>query len=585
MGTEGMKFPSNVPMACKNPQNPDDFSANKDLDKDTSHNIIDINDRPQAEDFGINKDLSPHTSAINAGKLRTLHIEDIPLQNNYESIAHVFGKYGNIVEIRMDYKNNKWDAWISYKEYENAFKASLDVNNILIDNSKIKGALCENAPPHMFAYKPNEYSDRSDMNSKINTTIRTPKPPKWILVTGKNENYNYYKVSKYIQKKVGNISSKNISRFNRRSIIIHTNSDTQSHMLCNLKVDDSDMIQEVRPFINFSYGKGVIFYHDLYEFEEDEILEMCPINVWKVKKVPRTSMIILTFDEPDVPSHIFVENVRISVREYKDRPMQCYRCFKYGHSSTSCRNDKICVNCAKPDHGQCNDKSRCINCNEEHKANNRICEEFKKEAAALLKAKADHISIGAAKRILERQMNYAKAVKSNAVTDSGKSKPSVPAVRERSSLKSSTQTVNQDSRPKTGIRNENTIEVSDLLIFQDELPDLSMSHPTFKEINASNKGQQNKKRERQPSNSPPPSPKTQISNRFNLLDLDNIEIENTPQVDTPKEKPISKKAVVEIHHPPQAGKTNETSKPKPNITRNPVKTKSQKKKDLLLKHK
>ena len=569
-------------MACKNPQNPDDFSAKKDLDTDIPHDM-NIYNRPQVDDSGTNKDLSLHTSALNAGNLRILHIEDIPLQNNYETIAHVFGKYGNINEIRMSYKN-MWDAWISYKECENAFKASLDINKILIDNCKIKGALCENVPPHMFAYKPSEWNDKLDKKSKNNAATRTPKPPKWILVTGKNDTYNYYKVSKYIQKKVGNISSKDISRFNRRSVIIHTNSDTQSHMLCNLKIDDSDMIQEVRPFINFSYGRGVIFDHDLYEFEEDEILEMCPSNVWKIKKIPRTSMIILTFDEPDVPSHIFVENMRISVKEYKDRPMQCYRCFKYGHSSTSCRNDKICVNCSRPDHGQCNENMRCINCSGSHKANNRICEEFKKEAAALLKAKAEHISIGAAKRILEKQMNYAKAVKDTMSTNYGKSNSSVPSSKERACPNTCINPIiNHDSRPKTGFGKERSAEVSDLLHSQDELPDLGIAQLLLEE-NVGNKIQKNKKRERQPSNSPTHSPKTQISNRFDILGLDDEEMDNETQSNPAKGKPVNKKVVVDIHHLPQAGKMNSASKPKPNINRTQAKTKSQKKKDLLLKH-
>ena len=75
-----------------------------------------------------------------------------------------------------------------------------------------------------------------------------------------------------------------------------------------------------------------------------EILQMCPSSVWKVKKVEKSNMIILTFNSSTVPSHVLLENVRVAVRAYKQKPVQCFKCYKFGHLSRTCTAEQICVN-------------------------------------------------------------------------------------------------------------------------------------------------------------------------------------------------------------------------------------------------
>ncbi|GIX87735.1 CCHC-type domain-containing protein [Caerostris darwini] len=55
---------------------------------------------------------------------------------------------------------------------------------------------------------------------------------------------------------------------------------------------------------------------------------------------------------------------RIGFKEYL-RPSQCYKCGKYGHTSTYCKQEKeTCTNCGKNDHSwkNCTNKAHCINC-------------------------------------------------------------------------------------------------------------------------------------------------------------------------------------------------------------------------------
>ena len=184
-------------------------------------------------------------------------------------------------------------------------------------------------------------------------------------------------------------------------------------MLSHIRAEESEMLVDIKPHLNFSYARGVIFNSDLYEFHEDEILEMCPKQVWKIHKVPKTSMIIVTFEDDNIPAHISIENERIVVRPYKQKPLQCYKCFKYGHPSRICKNNKLCGNCSANAHGECLIASKCANCEENHKATDKRCIFYQTETAALNKAEAEHISVAYARRLLSRSMNYSKALKSN----------------------------------------------------------------------------------------------------------------------------------------------------------------------------
>ena len=88
-------------MALKKTQNPNDLGVNKDLDF------------PELPSHNVN----------NIDKLRTLHVQDIPLESNYVSVATSLGTYGLIKEIRINLneEKQKWEAWLIYDQHEAAF--------------------------------------------------------------------------------------------------------------------------------------------------------------------------------------------------------------------------------------------------------------------------------------------------------------------------------------------------------------------------------------------------------------------------------------------------------------------------------
>ena len=268
--------------------------------------------------------------------------------------------------------------------------------------------------------------------------LRVPKPPKWLIVSVRGDNLNYFKLNKFLQRKVGTIECGDISRFGRNSVLVRARSASQSHMLSHLKTADSDIQVDVKPHMNFSYGRGVVFNRDLYDFTEDEILCMSPESVWKVQKIPRTSMVVITFKDSIVPTHLYIENERIPIRPFKQRPLQCYNCFKFGHPSKVCKNVKLCGNCSAPEHGECKYNAKCVNCNSDHYSSDKKCPQYQIEEAALQKSNAEHISVGYARRLLNKAKSYAGALKSNNDT--------VPVNNQlpKFSTKNSTSLVNSD---------------------------------------------------------------------------------------------------------------------------------------------
>ena len=348
----------------------------------------------------------------NVMKLRVLHLKQIPLVANYEVLAEAFGSYGTVKEIRMSIQEitSSWEAWITFSNHEIALKATSEIGKIKVCGSDVQGALCELAPTYLDVYTPAEWNP-TVLEKEVSCNKRMPKPPMWLVATAKEENYNYYKFSRFLQKKVGGINKGDISRFGKKSVLIHAKSKTQSYLLIHLKVEEHEMLKDIKPHMNFSYGKGVIFDRDLYEFSEEEILSMSPKSVILVKKIPRTKMIILTFEDTTIPSHVDFENERVVVRPFRPRPMQCYKCFRFGHTLRVCKNNKVCEVCSALAHGECSAPAQCTNCSKDHKSSDKNCQQYKNEEAALNKANAEHLSIGYAKKLLSKTKSYAKVAK------------------------------------------------------------------------------------------------------------------------------------------------------------------------------
>ena len=79
-------------------------------------------------------------------------------------------------------------------------------------------------------------------------------------------------------------------------------------------------------------------------------------------------------DESDfnscLSSGIFISDVFLQAHKliHVKKPLQCFKCFKFGHISKNCSDSQICGNCGQGDHmfNECNFSKKCSNCNGPH---------------------------------------------------------------------------------------------------------------------------------------------------------------------------------------------------------------------------
>ena len=342
---------------------------------------------------------------LNSATSSILHAKPIPLDWSFDVIYEEFSRFGNIKEIRNRLGNNYqyFESWIIFSSDEDALRAYNDFNSTCVN---VSFAVPENVPKLVDIYRP--YIPVEDLKTSVKLE-RLPVPPRWLILSSRSERGNLFKIKQFIGQKLGHVNSPDISRFGKDSFLVHTKSDAQAVMLLNMKLDTKSLVKGVKPHFTFSYAKGVLFNEDIYELSENEILTMCPDNVWKIFKVPKSNMIVLTFMDSIVPHEMIIENEIIKVRPYRQRPLQCFNCFGFAHVSDVCTRAKICQFCSQPEHGACTRPRVCANCRESHDSRNKSCNIFKKEQEALLLSAAEHISIGHAKKLLS-QRSYSAAV-------------------------------------------------------------------------------------------------------------------------------------------------------------------------------
>ena len=77
-----------------------------------------------------------------------------------------------------------------------------------------------------------------------------------------------------------------------------------------------------------------------------------------------------------IENRVKIDNMscKVDIFNFSPRLMQCYSCFRYGHFSVDCSDNKKCRNCSRDYHGkECHYESKCINCASDHGASAVEC--------------------------------------------------------------------------------------------------------------------------------------------------------------------------------------------------------------------
>ena len=91
--------------------------------------------------------------------------------------------------------------------------------------------------------------------------------------------------------------------------------------------------------------------------------------------------ILICFTGNVLPSHVSLDSVNYPVNPYREKILQCRKCWHFGHTERVCsRVQKLCNICGAVhnDESECINEPKCINCKGNHSASSFLCPTFKK---------------------------------------------------------------------------------------------------------------------------------------------------------------------------------------------------------------
>ena len=283
-------------------------------------------------------------------------------------------------------------------------------------------------------YVPNDFED--SLTDQSPREQQSP-PPRWFVAYYRDGRGNFIHAARYLAKEIGKIPDENIKKYGK-GVLVRAKDTTQSMMLDHLPCPSDSMFENVKAHHSFNYSKGCVYNHDLYEFSEEDILQMCPSSVQRVTKMRGTSnMILLTFFGSIVPDRVRIGPLNLAVKRFVDRPLQCFSCYGYGHGKKNCTETPRCGNCsALNSHStaECEENSYCYYCKDAHQLSSRHCPRYRLEQDIVQLANTQFISLGSARReLLYRQkagngaMTYSTSLGSRSVAQSTDRKSSMTA--------------------------------------------------------------------------------------------------------------------------------------------------------------
>ena len=146
----------------------------------------------------------------------------------------------------------------------------------------------------------------------------------------------------------------------------------------------------VTPHRSKNFSKGLIFCRRIDGCSDEVILQgLKSQGVVEVKRFGKKSeakeqshTYLLTFALPKLPDSVSMGYFKVKVKLYIPSPKRCFKCQRFGHVASRCRNKTTCMHCGQEAHdNKCTQAPSCPNCKGEHGPRSRQCPKYKEEMA------------------------------------------------------------------------------------------------------------------------------------------------------------------------------------------------------------
>ena len=336
------------------------------------------------------------------GNMKVLHCDGIPCSYNYKQIYSSIKNFGLVDRIRLKISKDE-TSFECYIVFSNACSAKAAFTAIKSkDVAELQGSVrlfdIRNFSDNAGDYVPIEKKVESYKN-----IVRSVQIPLWHVVTCKEGQTNLIKARDNLEDQVGEIGEKNLYHYGR-NLLVKAEHDSQGKLLTTFSPEEDDIVSSVSPHKTFNTARGVVFCKDLDAYDETEILRRSSANVIAVKKLKgKNGAIQVTFHSSFLPPNVTIARIPLKVRKFRQKPMQCHKCFEFGHVIGYCPNNARCYMCSGIHDlvTPCTKDRFCFLCKGPHSPNWKECPRYKLEKEVLETAANEHISLGAARRRLK----------------------------------------------------------------------------------------------------------------------------------------------------------------------------------------
>lgn len=199
-------------------------------------------------------------------------------------------------------------------------------------------------------------------------------------------------------------------RLSSRALLDKLLENNGRQLTVNFKDGNETYLISVESVERRNDAKGTIYNPAFNEYNSEQLERlMKKAGVKKVEAITKrgrtieeriaTGVYILTFNDNQLPKHIFAGYWHLTVREFYDNPMQCNQCLQLNHTKKWCKNKEVCFSCGEPGHvGNDCKQVACVNClSTDHVSKDRNCPIYQFEKRVNIYSQQANVTKGAAR--------------------------------------------------------------------------------------------------------------------------------------------------------------------------------------------